>query len=264
MVHESLCRPVQDTASKRQKCSFDVNFEQSQIISFEIDLLCVNADHLLPGMSRLICVLSTWIQHTVQSFLNTDSAYENSIIAVPSISHECYITGVQSPLVIYKWISAPLIIEAVNSGSHYSCLFSRRLPLSGVISMEAQPACIAPNTSSTKYNLIEKYLTDDVTRWINVPRIYEIQHLPSTRGAPFQLAFTARFPWYALSINVHNPDSSHLAKQSTLTGLKDIITIGYLEISDLAGTYYYGRQQDGCEGVRLTIVDDKFWLRVFL
>jgi len=66
------------------------------------------------------------------------------------------------------------------------------------------------------------------------------------------------------SMYSHNPDSSHLAKQSTLTGLKDIITIGYLEISDLAGTYYYGRQQDGCEGVRLTIVDDKFWLRVFL
>jgi len=85
---------------------------------------------------------------------------------------------------------------------HHWCPVS----LSGVISMEAQPACIDPNghTSSTKYYLIEKYLTDDVTRLINVPRIYEIQHLPSTRGAPFQLAFMARFPWYALSINVQS------------------------------------------------------------
>jgi len=75
----------------------------------------------------------------------------------------------------------------------------------------------------------------------------------------------ARFPWCALpSMYSNNPDSSHLAKQSTLTVLKDIITTGYLEISDSAGTYDYGEQQDGCEGVRLTIVDDKFWLRVFL
>ena len=107
--------------------------------------------------------------------------------------------------------------------------------------------------------------SDSWSRTINVPRISEIQHLCSTRGTPFQLAFTACFSWCALpSMYSNNPDSSHPAKQLTLTVLKDIITTGYLEISDLAGTYYYGRQQDGCEGVRLTIVDDKFWLRVFL
>jgi len=66
------------------------------------------------------------------------------------------------------------------------------------------------------------------------------------------------------SMYSHDPDSSHLAKQSTLTVLKGIITTGYLEISDLADTYYYGRQQDGCKGVCLKVIDDKFWLRVFL
>jgi len=62
----------------------------------------------------------------------------------------------------------------------------------------------------------------------------------------------------------HDHDSSHLVKNSTLAVLKDIITTGYLEISDSAGTYYYGRQQDDCTSVRLTIINDDFWLRVFL
>jgi len=75
----------------------------------------------------------------------------------------------------------------------------------------------------------------------------------------------ACFSWCALpSTYSHDPDSSHLAKHSTLAALKDIITQGHLKISDSAATYYYGERQDGCKGVRLTIIDDDFWLRVFL
>jgi len=75
----------------------------------------------------------------------------------------------------------------------------------------------------------------------------------------------ARFSWCALlSTYSHDPEISHLAKHSTLAVLKDIITTGYLEISDSVATYSYGEQQDGCKGVRLTILDNDFWLRVFL
>ena len=75
----------------------------------------------------------------------------------------------------------------------------------------------------------------------------------------------ACFSWYALPpLYSHNPDPSHLAKHSTLVVLKDIITTGHLEISDSAGTYHYGQHQEGCRGVRLTIINDDFWLRVSL
>jgi len=55
-----------------------------------------------------------------------------------------------------------------------------------------------------------------------------------------------------------------LAKHFILAVLKDIIITGHLKISDSAGTYEFGKQQDNCEGVCLTIVDEDFWLCVFL
>lgn len=54
------------------------------------------------------------------------------------------------------------------------------------------------------------------------------------------------------------------AKSSTLTALNDIITTGHLKISDSGKTYSYGERQEGCRGVRLTVVNEGFWLRIFV
>jgi len=84
-------------------------------------------------------------------------------------------------------------------------------------------------------------------------------------GALFPLALIICFSQCVLPpAYSHDPDSSHLVKHSTLAILKDIIITGHLEISDSAGIYHYGKQKDGCTSVYLTIINDNFWLRVFL
>jgi len=111
------------------------------------NLLCVNTDYLLPGMSRLICVLSTWRQHHGSVFLEyciTEiQRLMKTVTEVPSLMNMASLVSI-----LLHYLSTPSIIEAVNLGSYYSCLLYRRLPTSSAINKEAQHACTASNAHS--------------------------------------------------------------------------------------------------------------------
>ncbi|KAF9076707.1 Mycolic acid cyclopropane synthetase-domain-containing protein [Rhodocollybia butyracea] len=54
----------------------------------------------------------------------------------------------------------------------------------------------------------------------------------------------------------------NFARTSILSVLNDAISAGHLTVIDSEGEHSYGRYQKGCNHVKLTIVNDAFWLRL--
>ncbi|KAJ7590598.1 cyclopropane-fatty-acyl-phospholipid synthase [Mycena floridula] len=69
-----------------------------------------------------------------------------------------------------------------------------------------------------------------------------------------------------LSLAIPNPRAwlVAFARSSILSVLDDAITTGYLTISEPSETHHYGRYSKGCNDVRLTVLNDQFWLRLLM
>ena len=55
-----------------------------------------------------------------------------------------------------------------------------------------------------------------------------------------------------------------VARSSILATLEDAVKTGFLEVEDSEGTYCFGVQGKGGNGVRMRVLNDNFWMRVFL
>ncbi|KIK55369.1 hypothetical protein GYMLUDRAFT_76587 [Collybiopsis luxurians FD-317 M1] len=71
-------------------------------------------------------------------------------------------------------------------------------------------------------------------------------------------------PSSIFSFGLSNPRSwlASFARTSILSVLNDAISKGHLTIIDSEGKHTYGRYQDGCNTVHLTVNNDQFWLRL--
>jgi cyclopropane-fatty-acyl-phospholipid synthase len=46
--------------------------------------------------------------------------------------------------------------------------------------------------------------------------------------------------------------------------LDQVITNGYVTISDLETLYHFGTRHDGCNNVKIKVVNDDFWIRMLM
>jgi len=46
--------------------------------------------------------------------------------------------------------------------------------------------------------------------------------------------------------------------------LDQVITNGYLTISDLEMSYNFGKRHDGCNNVHIKVVNEDFWIRILM
>ncbi|KII95994.1 hypothetical protein PLICRDRAFT_48917 [Plicaturopsis crispa FD-325 SS-3] len=70
----------------------------------------------------------------------------------------------------------------------------------------------------------------------------------------------------SLSLSLPDPASwlASFARSSVLSVLEKAIKIGHLTITDAQGVHYFGKYEDGCNEVRLKVVNGNFWSRVML
>ncbi|KIM84029.1 hypothetical protein PILCRDRAFT_56666, partial [Piloderma croceum F 1598] len=54
---------------------------------------------------------------------------------------------------------------------------------------------------------------------------------------------------------------SYFARSSLLSIRDQVITYGYVTISDLEISYHFGTRHDGCNNVNIKVVNDDFWIR---
>ncbi|KAJ3738912.1 cyclopropane-fatty-acyl-phospholipid synthase [Lentinula detonsa] len=71
-------------------------------------------------------------------------------------------------------------------------------------------------------------------------------------------------PASIFSLAISNPRSwlARFARTSILSVLSDAISVGQLTLTDSEGSHTYGRYRKGGNAVRLTVINDAFWLRL--